>query len=443
MTRIVRNPKSMNASNPEEVKRVLIDMWALVSEAPLTITADYTTTGRVALERLVCANSTAITIKLDDGPSDGDEVIVNRNGVGTITVDGNGNTINGESTLTVTSRYDSYRLSYNAIAGEWVIVSSYIGNAAAFLDAKSGRKNLLHNPNFDIWQRGTSTSSSGEYLADRWVVAFTAGGSQSQQAFTPGQTDVPGEPEFYIRVISTGSAGITNLVQKIEDVRAGAGQTISISFWGKAASAFTLNANKIIQNFGSGGSGDVTTTIDNVDLTTSWQQFEIQVAIPSISGKTLGAGNSLRLVLRRDSLAFTFDIARVQLEIGNEATDFECRPIAEELALCKRYFERLTSTAVFNNFASLQCFTTTTGKGVLHYTEKREAPTITSNGNFAANNAAGTGQALDALAFTQLGVKTASVDITVASGTPFVAGNASILKANSDASAYIDINAEL
>ena len=117
MTRILRNPKAMNASNPAEVKRVLIDIWALISEAPLTITADYTTTGRVALERLICTNTTAIVIKLDAGPADGDEVIVKQKNAA-VTIDGNGNTIDGDATK-VLSLYDGAHLVYADGDAEW------------------------------------------------------------------------------------------------------------------------------------------------------------------------------------------------------------------------------------------------------------------------------------------------------------------------------------
>lgn len=207
-------------------------------------------------------------------------------------------------------------------------------------DIKSGRKNLIINGDFRIWERGTSGTTSGDFVADRWASTFTNGGSASQQAFTPGQTDVPGEPEFFHRLVASTSSGQNILATKTENVRNGAGQTVTLSFWAKAVSAFTFTQVKLIQNFGSGGSGSVTSVFSVVNITTSWQKFERSIALPSISGKTIGAGNFLALQFRRDDFAFTLDVARVQLEIGSEATDFEYRPIAEELALCQRYYWR-------------------------------------------------------------------------------------------------------
>ena len=36
----------------------------------------------------------------------------------------------------------------------------------------------------------------------------------------------------------------------------------------------------------------------------------------------------------------TWDVTQVQLEVGSTATDFEFRSVAEELALCQRYFQK-------------------------------------------------------------------------------------------------------
>ena len=72
----------------------------------------------------------------------------------------------------------------------------------------SGRKNLVINGNFDIWQRGTSFSSfnSMRLTADRWFPKYAAGSSTitaTRQQFTAGQTEVPGNPRYYYRYDNT------------------------------------------------------------------------------------------------------------------------------------------------------------------------------------------------------------------------------------------------
>ena len=49
-------------------------------------------------------------------------------------------------------------------------------------NVRSGRKNLIINGGFDVWQRGTSLAASSSYLADRWVNGSSE--TQSRQTFT-------------------------------------------------------------------------------------------------------------------------------------------------------------------------------------------------------------------------------------------------------------------
>ena len=115
-------------------------------------------------------------------------------------------------------------------------------------------KNKIINGDFRIWQRGTSFSNPNNvYTADRWVAGTDATCTVSQQTFTPGAAPVSGyEGVFFYRSAKSAGGTYFQANQKIEDVRAFAGQTITISFWAKADSAITL-AVQGYQNFGSGG----------------------------------------------------------------------------------------------------------------------------------------------------------------------------------------------
>jgi hypothetical protein len=150
------------------------------------------------------------------------------------------------------------------------------------------------------------------------------------------------------------------LVQVIEDVRTFAGGTVTVSFYAKAATSTLAAPAKIAvelsQSFGTGGSpsADVNTYAGQATLSTSWQRYSLTVALPSISGKTIGTAantSSLKLNLwtsagttfnsRTGSLGIqsnTFDIWGVQVERGGYATSFEERPLQQEIALCQRYF---------------------------------------------------------------------------------------------------------
>jgi hypothetical protein len=224
----------------------------------------------------------------------------------------------------------------------------------------AGFRNAIINGNFDIWQRGTSFTAFA-YGVDRWINNISSSTcTMSRQAFTLGQTDVPGEPTYFCRMSVSSVAGAGNysiLQHRIESVRTFAGQTVSISFWAKADAAKPI-AIELEQNFGTGGSPSSTVFSIGTTKTTlsaSWQKVTVTANVSSISGKTLGTNNNDFLALniwfdagsnlnaRTDSLgqqSGTFDIAQVQLEPGTVATPFERRNFGQELALCQRYFQK-------------------------------------------------------------------------------------------------------
>lgn len=212
------------------------------------------------------------------------------------------------------------------------------------------RKNLLINGNFDIWQRGTS-GGFGYTCVDRWQLAADGGGTftVSRQAFSLGQTDVPGEPTYFTRVnCSVAQTGGTYNVftQRVEDVRVTAGRTVTVSLWAKGNAGGEDFQCNLVQYFGSGGSPSSSvfnTIISSTSLTTSWQKFTGTVTMPSISGKTLGTNDNHSTtldILGPINTTHQFDVAQVQVEISDHATDFEYRTFDEELSMCQRYYRK-------------------------------------------------------------------------------------------------------
>ena len=152
-------------------------------------------------------------------------------------------------------------------------------------------KNKIINGDFGIWQRGTSFTnpSNGTYVADRWFVAYENGtvtsSSVTQQTFTPGTAPVAGyEGSYFLRRTYTtlGTATLSRLDQKIEDVRAFAGQTVTISYWAKSNASVSL-INYAVQNMGTGGSGGGAPSVGGFNLTSSWARYSFQIAIPSLA----------------------------------------------------------------------------------------------------------------------------------------------------------------
>jgi len=223
-------------------------------------------------------------------------------------------------------------------------------------------KNKIINGDFRINQRQfTSITTTNTYSFDRFVSILGGDGTTTitPQTFTPGAAPVAGyEGVNFWRAVTAGytnAASRTDLSQRVEDVRTLAGQTVTVSFYAKAASGTPKIAFEIAQEFGVSGSASVVTAGGSVTISTSWARYSKTINIPSVSGKTIGASSLLNvrifvnagsdLAARADSIGIqnnTFDIWGYQIESGSVATAFQTASgsIAGELALCQRYYVR-------------------------------------------------------------------------------------------------------
>ncbi len=211
------------------------------------------------------------------------------------------------------------------------------------IQLKSASRNLIINGGFDIWQRGTSHTSTAvnEYSADRFRTEGNALSTTiSRQAFTAGQTDVPNFPTYYARVATSAkpsSGQYWGLMQRIEaPLNARQGQTYTLSYWVRstsgtvAASAFT---------YGFGGSGSVRS--NSPALTTTWQKVTNTQANINVSGGGTYLSVYIMHVPDTAPSSMSVEIANVKVEEGHVATDFEHRTHGEELLLCKRYYTQI------------------------------------------------------------------------------------------------------
>jgi hypothetical protein len=218
-------------------------------------------------------------------------------------------------------------------------------------------KNKILNGAFDVWQRGTSfNNNGGTFCTDRFAISGSGTApTVSQQVFTPGSAPVSGyEAQYFLRWDQSSAAtAAQTFQQRIEDGRTLAGQTATISFWAKANSGSAAPDLKIGQNFGSGGSASVTTTVQaSISFTASWVRYSYTVAVPSVSGKTIGAGSYFLVYLQfPTSGTWQHDYWGFQMEAGSNATAFQTATgnPASELAACMRYFQCIIPTDVYQD----------------------------------------------------------------------------------------------
>jgi hypothetical protein len=277
-------------------------------------------------------------------------------------------------------------------------------------------KNKIINGDFGIWQRGTSfTVGGGTYLVDRFSCYQDAAGATktfSRQTFTPGTQPVAGGiffARYDVSVAGTGGSNQNNMETNVENVQNFAGQTVTFSFYAKAAAALSVTP-RIAQNFGSGGSTQVSTSGSAIAITTSWARYTVSFNLASITGKTIGAGSYVGMALLLPGTGtFTFDTWGWQLEAGSVATPFQTAsggsPQAE-LAMCQRYFEAQTDSSggIDGNVGMGFFVTTTQALTTMYYTPKRKSPSTTLNaGNLEAITAGAGITSMSSIAFGTYG----------------------------------------
>lgn len=307
-------------------------------------------------------------------------------------------------------------------------------------------KNKIINGDFGVWQRGTSFSSVFNVVtSDRWFVGYDTGSPTqtiSRQNFTAGAAPVAGyeNPFYFDWSVATPSTMTTRyLWTKIEDVRTFAGNTVTLSFWAKAASATTITSY-LVQNFGSGGSGSVNSASQNNSLTTAWTRFTHTISVASISGKTVGTSSYLEADLQINSGSVQVSLFGVQLEYGSKATPFETATgtLQGERSACERYYQRW-DIANFSKIGTGVFFSSTAvfGCNVPPKVTFRATPTLAIAGCVAFDGVSSYAATLS----TNLSTATQiAFDLAVSGATAL---RVAMIGGNNTSNAYFEASAEL
>lgn len=279
----------------------------------------------------VDCTSGAVTATLPSAASAGDGfecVILKVDGSSNgITVSG---TINGATNLEIGAQWQFVRVRSSGSA--WYVVD----------DNEDTDFDPLWNGELFQWSRGTTFSigaASNAYTADRTICGSGIGAALSVNrfAFDPGQTDVPGDPRYYLQTSwttaptdgenRTGYADYFSFLEiRTEDVRKFSGKPVTVSFWARAPLGASLPFYVYVsQGFGSGGShsesgNTISGTGAGVDYdfsaaeiftrsavqpainTTDWKLYTVTLDVPDLpaSGLTVASDNVLTFGLGCD-----------------------------------------------------------------------------------------------------------------------------------------------
>ena len=326
------------------------------------------------------------------------------------------------------------------------IEASGIGITCANINGTQigGRRNIIINGAMQVAQHGTSTSTSGQYTADRFKFSF--GGTDESPTMTQhtlSTSDTPYSLGFKKSLKITngnqtsgaGAADFLEFYQYLEDQDiSNSGWNfksdtsfITLSFWVKSSVAqkftgflYTNQAGEgdsymysypIGSNGGGGnltadtwtkfthsipGNSNLTFNNDNTrGLALGFFLFEgTDYSTSSHTENTWAAWSNSNKIKDMTSTWYTtndatFEITGVQLEVGSQATAFEHRSFAEELLLCQRYFYKLTTRTDDNCILGQGMYygDTQIRCPVRSHVEMRSAPTVettNSTGHFRA-----------------------------------------------------------
>jgi hypothetical protein len=237
-----------------------------------------------------------------------------------------------------------------------------VGGALNLLESAqyAAGKNAIINGGFDIAQRGTSintASATQAYTLDRlWVYSNGPSVTTSQQV-TGDTTNLP-FIQYCARLQrqsgqTSTSSTVWNMPLETKNSIPFAGKIVTVSYYARKSSTWTST------NFGaqlwsgtgtdqsglSGYTGQVSVAAATPTLTTTWTRY-------TMTGTVAATATELRIEFATNNWVGTAgandycEITGVQLEAASNASPFQTASgsIGAELALCQRYYYRVTAS---------------------------------------------------------------------------------------------------
>ena len=336
-------------------------------------------------------------------------------------------------------------------------------------------RNLIINGAMTVDQRNSGSSVTPTvdqtYVLDR----FGAGLSVASKFSLEQTTTVPAgfENSMKATVVSAytpGSAEWFGFLHKVEGLNASHldfgtsdAKTLTLSFWVRSsvtgdyglslANSAQNRAYPVLYNISAadtwehktitiaGDTSGTWLTTNGIGLNLLWSlgagSSYLQTANAWGTGLGLGTTGQTNWIT---NAAATFYITGVQLEVGETATPFEHRSFGDELARCLRYYEEWGGEDAYQPFGYFEAASSDLGYLVLHFSEKRDGPTVTVSN---ASHFHTTRSAIVPTSFSFSQPATTHVFCTIAKVGGFASGQIYSWRANNSTAARIYFNAEL
>ena len=355
---------------------------------------------------------------------------------------------------------------------------------AALIGSQSAQsnRNIIINGAMQVAQRGTSETSvtSSQYAdaPDRFKVSMTTGGTWTVSQSTTSPEGFSNSYKFDCTAANGSLSSDSNiqLLQRIEGQNlqqlakgTSGAKSVTVSFYVRTnktgtytlelfdrdntrtfSKTYTVSSADTWEFKSVTFAGDTSGALDNdnaVSLDVSWflaagTDFTSGTFSSGWASKTDANRVSSSQVNLADSTSNEWYITGVQLEVGDVATAFEHRSVADELERCKRYYQRTTTGGnAYTNLSVVGCYSTGTDqRGTIPFTtEMRTGPALSTSGNLMV---LGLGGGLASISAGD-GISTHHAGIRVNTNSNLTAGQVAILRGNNDTTAHIQFDAEL
>jgi len=341
--------------------------------------------------------------------------------------------------------------------GSTLVTDSSATTGLRYQANQAAGKNYLINGAMENWQRGTTSTSTSVYLADRWFQSIEgATAATISQSTSVVPTNYRYSMKMQRTAANTGTGGI-GIGQSLETTASIPlqGQIVVMSFWLKAGANFsaasgTVNT-RIFTGTGTdqsqatayGGWTGYAETSGTATATTSWTRYSVTATIPS--GATQAGVRFFWTPVGTAGADDSLYITGIQMEIGSVATSFTRAggTLQGELAACQRYYYRSITGAAYAVLGTGYGGSSTVAyTGVTLPVQMRVKPTSVDFSGLATNFGG---------AFYAISAGTLSSDSSTSNigwvewtaGAGMTGGNPYVLRANNNANGFVGFSAEL
>ena len=361
--------------------------------------------------------------------------------------------------------------------------ASELANLIGNINAGGGgvNRNVIINGTMNCSQRAVSSTdiggSSGYFTCDRWKI--TAANTAGRLTMTQDSS----APEGFANSIkldcttadtSIAAGELLILEQRIEGqnlqtFKKGTSSALpmTISFYVKGNASATYAVQLLDKD-------NDRTFAKTFSVTTDWSRVSLTFAGDTTGAFTDDNGESLRLNIwlhagstysggtqttgwvaesgNLDNLAVgitsffdstdrTFFITGVQLEVGQNATEFEHEPFERTLLKCQRYYQRWQANTNYDGVCTGAMYSDTFWLGDYRLSpEMRAEPTFSANGTFKVNASGGDMNA-SSLGLNRATSQTIQIECTTTDSDRI--GQAGLLRAGADSDAFCEFISEL